>query len=79
MGTLKVLQKHIYAFASPYHIMRLRQIKTDFRDGKDQSMATKKGLFDWQFRLDRLSDAGDPLVRLDEAEVAAELNAAVGG
>lgn len=30
-------------------------------------MATRNGLFDWQFRLDKLSDAGDPLVRLNDA------------
>ena len=29
-------------------------------------MAKQAGLFDWQFRLDRLSEAGDPLVRLDQ-------------
>jgi transposase, IS5 family len=29
-------------------------------------MATKNGFFDWQFRTERLQDAGDPLVRLEE-------------
>jgi IS5 family transposase len=30
-------------------------------------MAKHNGLFDWQFRLDKLSNAGDPLIRLNEA------------
>jgi len=37
------------------------------RNAKELAMTARNGLFDWQFRLERLHDAGDPLVRLDKS------------